>query len=334
MAGSGTNSWGNTNTADIGQEIKYDVTIFAQAGAENYVYHDKMENMVLINEDSFKVIHHKMNEDEKVELNEEQYTLETNCSDGCTFEVIFEQTFCDTIKANDKIYITYSGKLNENAVIGENGNKNTGWLTYGSFNDNGDSLHKTEETITTTYTYGFDIVKTDHNYNKLAGAKFKLYTKASDNTKNYISLAYNSSTNVYRAYNQQLEGEKIKDEIEVIENTNAHNFTIARIVGLDNGTYYLEETEAPQGYNKLTTDREFTISGSEIFATFTNAQDGSSSTYNYDKGSGIHVENKAGATMPETGSMGTTAFVAFGSIVALATGVLLVTKKRMSMIDD
>lgn len=335
VAGSGTNSWGKANTADIGQEIKFDVSIFAQAGAENYVYHDKMENMIFMEDKSFEVIHHKVNENEKITLDSDDYTFSKMCSDGCSFEVVFTQAFCDTIKANDKIYITYSGKLNESATIGGNGNKNTGWLTYGDAN-NGVPLHKTEDTITTTYTYGFDIVKTDHNYNKLVGAKFKLYTKASDNTKTYLSLAYNPITNVYRAYNQKMDNEEIRNEIEVLENsqTYAHNFTIARIVGLDNGTYYLEESVAPQGYNKLTTDREFTISGSEIYATFTNTIDGSASVYTYDKGSGIHIENKAGATMPETGGMGTTLFVSLGAIVVLGTGVLLVTKKRMSMIDD
>ena len=103
----------------------------------------------------------------------------------------------------------------------------------------------------------------------------------------------------------------------------------------DNGTYYLEETTPPQGYNKLTTDRVFTISGSEIFATFTSSlDDEQQSVVSYDKGSGIHIENRAGATMPETGGVGKTMFIAFGTLAAIGTGVLLITKKRMSMFED
>ena len=99
-----------------------------------------------------------------------------------------------------------------------------------------------------------------------------------------------------------------------------------RVVGFDNGTYYLEETEAPDGYNKLSARQKFIISDSNLDATFNGEI--------YSTGSGVHVVNKTGSMLPETGGMGTVLFITFGTIVVLVAGILLVTKKRMSMIKD
>ena len=99
-----------------------------------------------------------------------------------------------------------------------------------------------------------------------------------------------------------------------------------RLVGFDNGTYYLEEIAPPVGYNKLSTRQVFTISDGNLDAVF---NDGIYST-----GSGVHVVNKSGSMLPETGGLGTTLFIVIGSVLALGTGVLLVTKKRMSKLAD
>ena len=99
-----------------------------------------------------------------------------------------------------------------------------------------------------------------------------------------------------------------------------------RVVGFDNGTYYLEETEAPDGYNKLSARQKFIISDGNLDATFNGEI--------YSTGSGVHVVNKTGSMLPETGGIGTVLFITFGAIVVLAAGVLLVTKKRMAMIKD
>ena len=98
------------------------------------------------------------------------------------------------------------------------------------------------------------------------------------------------------------------------------------VVGFDNGIYYLEETVAPDGYNKLTARQEFTIADENLDAIFNGGI--------FSTGSGVHVVNKTGSMLPETGGMGTTLFITFGAIAVLGTGVLLVTKKRMGMIQD
>jgi LPXTG-motif cell wall-anchored protein len=101
---------------------------------------------------------------------------------------------------------------------------------------------------------------------------------------------------------------------------------VVTVVGFDNGTYYLEETVAPEGFNKLEGRKEFTITDGNLDATFTGGI--------YSTGSGVHVVNKSGTMLPETGGMGTTLFITFGLLAVLGTGVLLVTKKRMGMIQD
>ena len=101
---------------------------------------------------------------------------------------------------------------------------------------------------------------------------------------------------------------------------------MVRVVGLDNGTYYLEETIAPAGYNKLTARHKFIISDGNLDAIF---NDGVFST-----GSGVHVVNKTGSMLPETGGLGTTLFVVFGGIAALGAGIVLFAKKRLSQIEE
>ena len=99
-----------------------------------------------------------------------------------------------------------------------------------------------------------------------------------------------------------------------------------RVVGFDNGTYYLEETEAPDGYNKLSARQKFIISDGNLDATFNDEI--------YSTGSGVHVVNKTGSMLPETGGLGTVLFTLLGGGTALGTGVVLVTKKRLSKIKD
>ena len=190
------------------------------------------------------------------------------------------------------------------------GNKNTAQLTYGE-------SHKTTESTTTTYTYGFDIFKADADQNRLNGAEFKLY----DSDDNLIHIVYNKVTTEYRRATKlaNADEELCGDTITVVDG-------LARIKGLDNGTYYLKETKAPDGYTLLTTPASFTISSANLYKE---VHDGVVSA-----GAAVYVENNKGVTLPETGGLGTLLFTVLGGGTALGTGVVLVTKKRMSKIED
>lgn len=105
-----TSKWESSNTADIGQTINFQTTITAQAGAQNYVLHDKMEKGLTFNND----INVKKN---GTDVDTSNYKLITNTTDDCTFEIVFTQEFCDALNAKDTIIVTYSATLNENAKL-------------------------------------------------------------------------------------------------------------------------------------------------------------------------------------------------------------------------
>ena len=304
-----TDSYTITNSADIGQDVTYRVTINVHAGAENYIFHDKMDAGLTYK--GVANIEHVVPGAKGTEtVDAKYYTVKTTeLKDGdCTFEIVFTKEFCDHLATNDKIVITYTAMLNRNAVIAGEGNKNTAWLTFG---DN--SGHKSNVDEVTTFTYGIDIIKTDSQNTLIDGAQFKIYDAATGGEEVKVVLMDDGVT--YRRARKDETGVAI-----VVKNGNV------RVVGFDNGTYYLEETVAPAGYNKLTSRTQFIISDKNLDAIF---NDGVFST-----GSGVHVVNKTGSMLPETGGLGTTLFITFGSVMVLCAAVVLFAKKRMSQIAE
>lgn len=321
-----TGQWGATNTADIGQIVEYRVTINVHAGAENYVLHDTFENGLTFKHDSADKPYPSDPDPEKNSIfrgvwkiehvipgpndTTDTHTVPTadyivNVAGDHSFEVRFTKDFCDKLETNDKIIVHYNAMLNRDAVIAGEGNDNTAYLTFGEGG-------KSNEDTVTTFTYGIDIVKTDSQNTLIDGAKFRIYDAATGgNEVKVVEL----STGVYRRARADETGVDI-----VVENGQV------RVVGFDNGTYYLEEVEAPDGYNKLTARQRFIISDGNLDAVFNGGI--------FSTGSGVHVVNKSGTMLPETGGIGTVLFISLGSFVAMGTGVLLVTKKRMSMIKD
>ena len=105
------------------------------------------------------------------------------------------------------------------------------------------------------------------------------------------------------------------------------------IEGLNEGTYYLEEIEAPAGYNKLTKPIEVKITatpdatGVSETVEYRNQND---STYTPATNAIGKVLNKAGTQLPSTGGIGTTLFYVIGGVLMAVAAVLLVTKKRMN----
>lgn len=95
--------------------------------------------------------------------------------------------------------------------------------------------------------------------------------------------------------------------------------------GLAVGTYTIEETDTPDGYNSIpdiTLKVGFDAANKKFTYTWTGGAEGNTNT--------VTVINLPGSTLPETGGMGTTLIYAAGGILFAAAVVLLVTKKRMA----
>lgn len=296
-------NYDSSNSAKIGDTVEYKTTITINGSVEKVVLHDKMGAGLTFDEKSVKV---------KVggaDVAEDNYTLKksgTESSDPCTFEIEFKDSYIAGLETGKQIEVTYSATLNESAVIGTPGNKNDTWLKYGN------SGSVTSET--TTYSYSFDLVKTDSDGTLLAGAKFKLY--ADQNCANEIKLVADGDN----AYRVAKTGEKAVESIE----TNATSaLTIKGLKGTT--TYYLKEIEAPKGYNELENAFAFTIASANISSNLGIT----SNKWVEGTSTGIHIINNAGTTLPSTGGMGTTVFYVVGGGLMAVAVVLLVTKKRM-----
>ena len=104
--------------------------------------------------------------------------------------------------------------------------------------------------------------------------------------------------------------------------------------GIDDGVYKIIEVITPAGYNSIN-PIEFTVSADHDILSdnpqLTKLSGGDAFSGNVSTGPlTTALETKSGASLPETGGIGTTIFYVVGVILMLGAGVLLVTKKRMS----
>lgn len=296
-----TGKYGEKNDADIGQTVNFKSTIKAQAGAENYVFHDTMSTGLTYTGVTGITLN-------GTTVDASNYTVVTEgLTDGCTFEVRFTQAFCDTLKANDQIVISYTATLNENAEIAGEGNPNTSKVSYG---DSSNTKY-TPNSQTKTYTWDVDVFKytmNGENETALAGATFTL-SKNADGS-NPIALV-SEGNNVYRVAKTGETG-----TVTEITTDATGKFTIK---GLDADTYYLTETAAPAGYNKLAGPVTIVIGENGVV----NATEAAPQGVNE-----VKVLNQSGTELPSTGGIGTTIFYVLGGVLAVGAVALLIAKRR------
>ena len=273
-----------------------------------------------------------------------------------TFDNLKEVTLPNdkVITKDSVITVEYSAVLNNTAKLCVPGQVNGVNLTY-SNNPNQESSGDIDKGTTPydgviVFTYGIDINKyTGNTDNKLAGAKFAIYKKNADNSETYLAFGKDGFTS--------LNNRPSDTDVAETDMTNASkgiwvskDSNVIEIKGLDAGTYYIEELEAPAGYNKLTDpievvvtptyreDRqawEYSPTGQAANAegnakaltalTITNTENAEISS---GKGT-VNIENKAGSTLPSTGGIGTTIFYLGGGAMVAVAGIVLITKKRM-----
>ena len=300
-----TGTWGEENTAQIGDTIAFKTVITAQPGAEEYILHDEMSDGLTLDPDSIEA------EADGISLTaDDEFTVViSGLGDNCDFHVIFDQDYLDTINAETIITVTYNAVLNGDAEISADPNTNKTKLNYGE-----DSRLETTWDETKTYSFYFDIVKTKTDNTLLDGAKFELYDAKEGGNK--IPLVKDSG-GTYRVATkeEQAASDFVSAEIEAAIGR-------AAVKGLDADTiYWLEETQAPAGYNVLAERVEVAIADKNLSTTLT----GDTWT---DGDGGIHIVNETGALLPTTGGMGTTLFYIGGGALMAGAAVIFAIKKH------
>lgn len=216
------------------------------------------------------------------------------------------------ITPGSTVTMTYQAK-----VVGENPS-NTVIGTYPNDpKSDGKGTITPPEVVTKTYNINLhkvDGVKNeDGSYKSLTGADFEL--RAEDKTTVILKIAGNGTTAVVT--------EGSGEDAKTVTNRGGVDATgsVYTFKGLAAGTYYLVETEAPDGYNTLTEAIKVVIdeNGNVQFGTDTPVA----------QGTAIAVENFSGSTLPETGGIGTTIFYLIGAILVIGAGVVFVTRRRM-----
>lgn len=294
----------------------------------------------------------KINNDEDKVLGHDYYEV---TAEGNTFHVkidIKEAMKAGLIVARNELFVYYTAKLNDNAAFyghpGEDtSNKNTASLTYPN-DPNGDSKGKTPDSIVKVWTFSTELVKIEGTNTEkvLDGAKFVL---SMDGNLTLEDLDLDENDNPRKKDNLiafVVGGETAPYEIATQEKIDAapQNITYVieigktALVGLGEKTYYLYEIKAPAGYNLLKKPIKYEIHMPEgdMSSTAFPLNVPSTKVDDVDNTWGlyIYISNNAGATLPETGGIGTTLFYVIGGLLVVGAGVLLVTKKRMGKTEN
>lgn len=229
------------------------------------------------------------------------------------------------------VIVEYSATLNANAVVGLDGNPNEVSLKY-SNNPNGEGEGETPKDKVVVFTYKLDVTKEDATTGqKLENVEFKLQNPT---TKKWLTV--DASNKVTGWADTEEAGTALKSNKD----------GLFSVIGLDDGTYTLKETEALEGYNTL---KEFNIT---LTATTTNGQTWTSGnanealtkleltttdTTNTTVGESnvsngtvsLTVKNVPASSLPSTGGIGN--YVFYGAsivMVGVAAGYFLMQKRK------
>lgn len=286
------------NSAFLGESLTFQTTIHMQPGAQNYILHDKMDTNLQYIDNSI-LMHASNNQNPTIS----DYTIKTSkLGDDCTFHIEFKADYLAKVTDKFDVIVTYGAVVKDGAPI-NTALVNDTWLTYGENNT------ESNKPQTKTYTFGIPVFKYTGTDTPLADAKFKLYTDPNCND-DAAALKFKLNGDKYR-YNST-NGDYVL--------TSLKNTGHIDIEGLEAGTYYLKEIEAPKGYNLLANAVEVHITE----AGKVEVRNGET----LKEVNRVDVQNKSGSLLPHTGGAGTTMIYLVGALLVLGSGVVLASKRR------
>ena len=247
-----------------------------------------------------------------------------------------------------KITLTYTATVNENAIQSTN-EKNKAKVIYGRNPSDLEESIPVEEEL---YSANIDIIKYTGDDatsgTKLADASFALMNSegkyyhwveavGTEGQEGYVAAHVewvtvanaptDGSANVTDA-----QAKALADATTITTKTTTADGT-ATFEGIKDGTYYLVEYAAPDGYNRLATPQAVTVQGTDVDNTTTHLENtayAGQETFDQAVDATAEVLNQSGSVLPSTGGIGTTIFYVIGAILVLGAGILLVTRRRMN----
>lgn len=376
----GNVGWNDIGDYEIGQTIPYKFTsnIPDINGYDTYYYawHDRMDEALTFKKDSVSiVIRGNMGSTTKeYTLSPNEFNIVENPSADTTFKVvvsdmkdIVDREFNNKNNLNHNLYgqeveLRYNATLNDRAAdnTGRPGFENDVKLEFSNDPDNsGAGSSSTGETPWDTvvaFTYKINGVKVNDHNATLEGAKFRLYSDRDLQNEVYVKKSPNGYVVINRdslGGTDHVGGTVPQNAVEMVSDANG----VFNIIGLDQGTYWLKETTAPDGYRPLldpieinvvptfVQNRDFYVKGDgatdkalvslEATALVRDFWEGlfhdNTLTLGTDVGAGsmnLTVVNKVGSKLPITGSGATLALIGLGSTMMAGSLVLSRRKKN------
>ena len=322
--GEGLTDWQDSADYDIGDSVPFRLKATLASNVSAYdgyklVFHDTLSAGLTYNGDAKVCIDGKQTDG---------FTASASAAADGSALLTFS---CDDVKAlgavnSSVITVEYTATLNESAAIGAAGNPNDVWLEYSNNPYLSTETGRTPEDTVIVFTYKTVISKVAKNpaydpegvledeviepYIPLTGAEFSLEK-------------YDAAADAWV-------------EIEATVNEEGTEFTFT---GLDDGDYRLTEIKTPKGYNSIApivftvTAEHDVLSDSPALTSLSGEADGGGLTFTADLSAGglfADVLNKAGATLPETGGVGTTIFYAAGSALVVLALAAMIARRRMN----
>lgn len=315
--------------ANIGDKINYKVTYsvpVSEYGLTKLVVTDTMGKGL-----TFDNIVEIKNGDQVVDkANNQNYEVSAPVVSGkdTTITITFTEAYLNLLEksSTQSFTITYGATVNNDAVLGQTGNKNEVYVTY---QNKGDTEHNTDHKETKVFTYGIDLLKTGENNAKLSNVEFTL-TKGTDAVSAVpvnVKEVTDSNQKTFYVTDNNANSNTVK--------TNAEGKVYIR--GLEAGTYFLTETKTNAGYVLLKNPVKIVIEQTDSTTGAASATvDGKNTTMKEDslnQGSTtaevpLTVVNHKGFDLPATGGAGTALFTIAGIVIVAVAAALLFMRKK------